>query len=140
MEGVSTDDIRAALSRVKVANNLAAGLVMLACLWRRRGEDGAWMADMLQVPRSTIIHGRLARMHRGGLDARYGRHDDPEITGGPPQAVAALARPQTPRPSTADSAGRCPRRPVPASGSRQGGPGHSPKPLQNRNRPKSRYN
>ena len=56
MEGVSTDDIRATLSRVKVANNLAAGLVMLACLWRRRGEDGAWIADVLQVPRSTIIH------------------------------------------------------------------------------------
>ena len=77
MEGVSADDIRATLSRVKVANNPDAGLVMLARLWRRRGEDGAGMADMLQVPRSTIIHGRLTRMHRGGPDARYGRHDDP---------------------------------------------------------------
>lgn len=81
-EGVSADDVRATLGRVKVANNLDAGLVMLACLWRRRGEDGAWMADMLQVPRSTIIHGWLTRMHRGGLDARYGCHDDPEITAG----------------------------------------------------------
>ncbi len=32
MEGVSTDDIRATLSKEKVANNLDVGLVMLDCL------------------------------------------------------------------------------------------------------------
>lgn len=77
MEGISTDDIRDTLSKENVANNLDAWLVTLACLWRRRGEDGAWIADMLQVPRRTI-RDWLARMHRGGLGARYGCRDDPE--------------------------------------------------------------
>ena len=77
MEGISTDDIRATLSKEKVANNLDAGLVMLACLWRRNGRDGTWIADMLQVSCGTI-HDWLSTMHRGGLDARYECHDNPE--------------------------------------------------------------
>ena len=68
MGGTSTDDIRAALKKEKRNKDLKAALVLLACLWRRNGRDGTWIADTMEQPRSTI-YDWLTRMHRGGLDA-----------------------------------------------------------------------
>ena len=77
MEGISTDDIRATLSKEKVTNNLDTGRVMLACLRRGNGRDGTWIADMLQVS-CSITHDWLNSMRHGGPDARYGCRDEPE--------------------------------------------------------------
>lgn len=70
MHGTSTDDTRTALKREKGGKGLKAALILLACLWRRSGRDGTWIADAMEQPRSTI-YDWLTRMHRGGLDARH---------------------------------------------------------------------
>lgn len=73
MEGIPTGDIRAALdTERRSGGNLEAVLVLLACLWRRDGYTGADIAARLHEAPPTI-HDWLAKMHRGGLDARRGK-------------------------------------------------------------------
>ena len=73
MDGTPTDDIRKALeAEQKSGGHAKAVLILLACLWRREGEAGGTIAQRLGGGTSTV-YGWLSRMHRGGLDARYGK-------------------------------------------------------------------
>lgn len=65
MSGTSMREIQEALKKEKSGKAVS---ILLACMWRREGEDGAWIACKLHVPAGTS-HDRLRRMHLGGLDA-----------------------------------------------------------------------
>ena len=65
MAGTSMREIQDALKKEK---NGKAVNILLACMWRREGKDGMWIACKLHIPASTI-YDRLRRMHLGGLDA-----------------------------------------------------------------------
>ena len=71
MPDVSTDDIKAVLkTEQKSDGNAKAVLILLACSWRRDGEDGTYIARCLNQSVSTV-YAWLSRMHQGGLGARY---------------------------------------------------------------------
>ena len=68
---VGTDDIKATLNTEQEKNGQSkAVFILLACLWRRQGENGTRIASRLNVNTSTV-YDWLSRMHRNGLDARY---------------------------------------------------------------------